>query len=52
MLVAAAEAIAARVGEDELNASFIIPSVFDPQVAGAGAEAIVRVAGSTASSKE
>jgi malate dehydrogenase (oxaloacetate-decarboxylating) len=43
MLVAAADAIAARVGEDELNASFIIPSVFDPLVAGAVAEAIVRV---------
>ncbi|MBS1906147.1 MAG: NAD-dependent malic enzyme [Actinobacteria bacterium] len=43
MLVAAAQAIADRVGEDELNASFIIPSVFDPLVAGAVAEAIVRV---------
>ncbi|WP_223622766.1 NAD-dependent malic enzyme [Microbacterium sp. EST19A] len=54
MLVAAAEAIASRVGDDELNASFIIPSVFDPLVAGAVAEAIVRVASSasSASSKE
>ncbi|GAA4480091.1 NAD-dependent malic enzyme [Microbacterium panaciterrae] len=52
MLVAAAEAIANRVGDDELNASFIIPSVFDPLVAGAVAEAIVRVVESTASSKE
>lgn len=54
MLVAAAEAIASRVGDDELNASFIIPSVFDPLVAGAVAEAIVRVAASasSASSKE
>jgi malate dehydrogenase (oxaloacetate-decarboxylating) len=43
MLVAAADAIASRVGEDELNASFIIPSVFDPLVAGAVADAIVRV---------
>ncbi|OZB83325.1 MAG: NAD-dependent malic enzyme, partial [Microbacterium sp. 14-71-5] len=43
MLVAAAQAIAERVGDDELNASFIIPSVFDPLVAGAVAEAIVRV---------
>ena len=33
MLVAAAEAIANRVADDELNASYIIPSVFDPQVA-------------------
>ena len=43
MLVAAAEAIAARVDDEERNASFIIPSVFDPEVAGAVAEAIVRV---------
>jgi malate dehydrogenase (oxaloacetate-decarboxylating) len=43
MLVAAAQAIADRVGDDELNASFIIPSVFDPLVAGAVADAIVRV---------
>lgn len=43
MLVAAAGAIAERIGDDELNASFIIPSVFDPLVAGAVAEAIVRV---------
>ena len=33
MLVAAAEAIADRVADDELNASYIIPSVFDPHVA-------------------
>ena len=33
MLVAAAEAIANRVADDELNASYIIPSVFDPHVA-------------------
>ncbi|WP_035748868.1 NAD-dependent malic enzyme [Arthrobacter sp. 35W] len=43
MLVAAAEAIANRVGDDELNASFIIPSVFDPHVAGDVAEAIIGV---------
>ncbi|MFE6996729.1 NAD-dependent malic enzyme [Microbacterium sp. NPDC057659] len=43
MLVAAAEAIASRVDDEERNASFIIPSVFDPEVAGAVAEAIVRV---------
>lgn len=52
MLVAAAEAIADRVGEDELNASFIIPSVFDPLVAGAVADAIVRSSESAASEKE
>jgi malate dehydrogenase (oxaloacetate-decarboxylating) len=33
MLLAAADAIAARVSESELNPGFIIPSVFDPQVA-------------------
>ncbi|WP_427016871.1 NAD-dependent malic enzyme [Pseudarthrobacter sp. P1] len=43
MLVAAAEAIANRVGDGELNASFIIPSVFDPHVAGDVAEAIIGV---------
>jgi len=43
MLVAAAEAIASRVDDEERNASFIIPSVFDPEVAGAVADAIVRV---------
>ncbi len=33
MLLAAADAISARVTDDELNPGFIIPSVFDPQVA-------------------
>ncbi|MFY9679067.1 NAD(P)-dependent malic enzyme, partial [Glutamicibacter protophormiae] len=33
MLLAAADAISARVSDDELNPGFIIPSVFDPQVA-------------------
>ncbi|WP_081737862.1 NAD-dependent malic enzyme, partial [Arthrobacter sp. H41] len=40
MLVAAAQAIAARVGDDELNPSFIVPSVFDPHVAGDVAAAV------------
>ena len=44
MLVAAAEAIANCVGESELNASYIVPSVFDPRVAPAVAEAVVAVA--------
>jgi malate dehydrogenase (oxaloacetate-decarboxylating) len=44
MLVAAAQAIAARVSEEELNASFIIPSVFDPHVAQDVAAAIVTAA--------
>ncbi len=40
MLVAAAEAIAGCVTPDELNPSFIVPSVFDPAVAPAVAEAV------------
>ncbi|MGW9628416.1 malic enzyme-like NAD(P)-binding protein [Microbacterium sp. NPDC055521] len=48
MLVAAAYAIASRVEDDELNASFIVPSVFDPMVAGAVADAIVRAVESAA----
>jgi malate dehydrogenase (oxaloacetate-decarboxylating) len=32
LLIAAAEAIASCVSQSQLNASFIIPSVFDPQV--------------------
>ncbi len=41
MLVAAAEAIASCVSAEELNASYIVPSVFDPRVAPAVAEAVV-----------
>ena len=41
MLVAAAQAIADCVNPDELNASYIIPSVFDPEVAGKVAQAVV-----------
>jgi malate dehydrogenase (oxaloacetate-decarboxylating) len=41
MLVAAARAIAARVSDEELNPSFIVPSVFDPHVAQDVAAAIV-----------
>lgn len=44
MLVAAAEAIAARVDDEELNASFIIPSVFDPHVAADVAAAVAAAA--------
>jgi malate dehydrogenase (oxaloacetate-decarboxylating) len=40
MLVAAAEAIADCVSADELNASYIVPSVFDARVAPAVAEAV------------
>jgi len=44
MLVAAAEAIADCVGAEELNASYIVPSVFDPRVAPAVARAVVATA--------
>ncbi|MFQ4150587.1 NAD-dependent malic enzyme [Arthrobacter sp. LAPM80] len=44
MLVAASEAIAKRVDDSELNASFIIPSVFDPHVAGDVAAAVAAAA--------
>ena len=47
MLVAAAEAIADCVGPDELNASYIVPSVFDLRVAPAVAEAVVATATAT-----
>jgi malate dehydrogenase (oxaloacetate-decarboxylating) len=44
MLVAAATAIADAVRPDELNASYIVPSVFDPAVAPAVAAAVRGVA--------
>jgi len=47
MLVAAAAAIANRVADDELNASYIIPSVFDPHVAADVAAAVVAAAHAT-----
>ena len=40
MLLAAADALAAVVGDDQLNANYIIPSVFDPEVAKAVAAAV------------
>ena len=48
MLSAAANAIADRVAPDELNASYIIPSVFDASVAPAVAAAVREVGGSKA----
>src|SRR5215212_8232137 len=45
MLVAAARAIADCVRPEELNASYIVPSVFDPAVAPAVAAAVRDVAG-------
>jgi len=47
MEVAAARALAAVVGPEQLNASFIVPSVFDPRVAEAVADAIRSAAAST-----
>jgi malate dehydrogenase (oxaloacetate-decarboxylating) len=41
MLIGAANAIADRVAQDELNASYIITSVFDSSVAGAVAHAVL-----------
>ena len=48
MLIAAATAIADTVDAEELNASYIIPSVFDPDVAPAVAAAVRRVASAAA----
>jgi malate dehydrogenase (oxaloacetate-decarboxylating) len=44
MLLAAAYAIAECVTPEQLNASFIVPSVFDPNVAKRVAQAVERVA--------
>lgn len=44
MLVAAADAIAETIPDDELNPSYIIPSVFDSRVAPAVAEAVAKTA--------
>ena len=40
MMLAAARALADVVGEDELNANYIIPSVFNEKVSGAVADAV------------
>jgi len=44
MLVAAADAIAGTITEDELNPSYVIPSVFNTKVAPAVAAAVAEVA--------
>jgi malate dehydrogenase (oxaloacetate-decarboxylating) len=44
MLLAAADALAAVVRDDQLNANFIIPSVFDPAVTTAVAAAVAEQA--------
>jgi malate dehydrogenase (oxaloacetate-decarboxylating) len=52
MLVAAAKAIADCVAPDELNATYIVPSVFDGSVAPAVAAAVQVVAESERTSHE
>jgi malate dehydrogenase (oxaloacetate-decarboxylating) len=52
MLLAAADAIADVVTPDQLNASFIVPSVFDSQVAPAVAEAVRRAATPVTSARD
>jgi malate dehydrogenase (oxaloacetate-decarboxylating) len=47
MMIAAATAIADCVHPDELNASYIVPSVFDPEVAPAVATAVREAAEET-----
>jgi len=44
MLVAAADAISGTITDEELNPSYIIPSVFNPKVAPAVAQAVAQVA--------
>ncbi|MEM8708980.1 MAG: malic enzyme-like NAD(P)-binding protein, partial [Actinomycetota bacterium] len=44
MKVAAAHAIAATVGDDDLDANFVVPSVFDKTVAPAVATAVANAA--------
>ena len=41
MKIAAAEAVAALISDEELNDEYIIPSVFDPRVARAVANAVM-----------
>jgi malate dehydrogenase (oxaloacetate-decarboxylating) len=45
VLLAAAEAIASVVTDDELNAAYIVPSVFHPQVTAAVAAAVQKAVG-------
>ena len=44
MKIAAAQAIAALIGEDELNEDYIIPAAFDERVAPAVAKAVAKAA--------
>ena len=47
MKVAAAEAIAGLVADDELNADYILPKAFDPRVGLAVAAAVAQAARDT-----
>jgi malate dehydrogenase (oxaloacetate-decarboxylating) len=51
MLLSAAEALAACVSDEQLNATYIVPSVFDPNVATSVAAAVREAAGSSTTSK-
>jgi len=44
MLISAAEAIAGCVSDEQLNTAYIVPSVFDPAVPGAVAQAVASAA--------
>ena len=44
MKVAAVEAIASLISEDDLNADYVIPDPFDPRVAPAVAAAVAKAA--------
>ncbi len=52
MMLAAAGALADVVGEDEVNANYIIPSVFNDKVAGAVAGAVRAAAKAAAGTGE
>ena len=52
MAIAAARAIADAVGPDKINPAVIVPSVFDPRVAPAVAEAVKSVAKAAAGAQE
>ncbi len=51
MKLAAAEALAALVGEEELSADYIIPAAFDPRVAPAVAAAVAKAARETGAAR-
>ena len=47
MKLAAAEAIASVIADDELSEDYIVPGVFNPKVAEAVAEAVAKAAKAT-----